>query len=252
MPQELIMVQTLEELSLNAWPSLQTKLYDGWVLRFANGYTKRSNSINPLYPSKLPLEQKLDFCEQVYSQQNLPTIFKLTPASLPLEIDELLAQRNYTRLDETSVRLLSMGQYQPRNLEGIWIERAFDSAWQESFFQCVNLEKGVWRETARQILQNILGDVIVVRKMIDRKTVGCGYGAIENGYMGIFDIIVAENYRGKGYGRDLLDGILGAALQRKVQQAYLSVVVGNTLAENLYQSLGFREVYRYWYRKSQA
>jgi hypothetical protein len=34
------MIKTFEELLLNMWPALQTKLYDGWILRFANGYTK--------------------------------------------------------------------------------------------------------------------------------------------------------------------------------------------------------------------
>jgi hypothetical protein len=33
-------IQEIEEISLNAWPSLQQILYDGWILRFANGYTK--------------------------------------------------------------------------------------------------------------------------------------------------------------------------------------------------------------------
>ena len=35
----------LEELAMNAWPAIQTYLYDGWIVRFANGYTKRANSV---------------------------------------------------------------------------------------------------------------------------------------------------------------------------------------------------------------
>ncbi|MDB5085123.1 MAG: family N-acetyltransferase, partial [Bacilli bacterium] len=36
----------IEELTLNNWQPLQTMLYDGWLLRFAGGYTKRANSVN--------------------------------------------------------------------------------------------------------------------------------------------------------------------------------------------------------------
>jgi hypothetical protein len=30
-------ITTLEEISMNVWPALQTILYDGWVTRSANG-----------------------------------------------------------------------------------------------------------------------------------------------------------------------------------------------------------------------
>ena len=35
----------IEELTLNAWPPLQTQLYDGWLLGFSGGYTRRANSV---------------------------------------------------------------------------------------------------------------------------------------------------------------------------------------------------------------
>lgn len=40
-----------EELALNALPAILTEFYDGWILRYSNGYTFRGNSINPLYKS---------------------------------------------------------------------------------------------------------------------------------------------------------------------------------------------------------
>ena len=60
------MIRSIEELSMNAWPAMQTLHYDGWVLRFADGYTKRANSVYPLYPSEINVDEKIDFCESFY------------------------------------------------------------------------------------------------------------------------------------------------------------------------------------------
>ena len=73
-------IQTLEELSLNALCPLQLILDDGWILRFANGFTKRANSITPLYPGmkEESLIEKIDRSRRIYQSFNLPTIFRLT------------------------------------------------------------------------------------------------------------------------------------------------------------------------------
>jgi hypothetical protein len=84
----------IEELSMNAHPALKTALYDGWVLRFSNGYTKRANSVNPIYPSALPFEEKIEHCENAYHRQNLPVVFKLT-SELAGTLDSLLENRGY-------------------------------------------------------------------------------------------------------------------------------------------------------------
>jgi GNAT superfamily N-acetyltransferase len=245
-------IKTFEELSLNAWPALQTELFDGWILRFANGYTKRSNSINPIYDSVLSLEEKIKTCEEKYQIHNLPVIFKLTHGSVPTEIDGELEKRNYFKLDETSVRVLDLNEYQYQNKNEILTEEFFSDDWFSDFIRCSTIGNKVHQRTAKIILENILGKVIFVRKKVDDKTVGCGYGAIEREYIGIFDIIVDKNERGKGYGQEIINGILNAANHRKVKKAYLSVVVGNVPAENLYQKLGFKEIYRYWYRKKDS
>ena len=36
------LIKTIEDLSLNAWPSHQIELYDGWILRFSYFYAHRS------------------------------------------------------------------------------------------------------------------------------------------------------------------------------------------------------------------
>ena len=41
----------LEELTLNEGPTLQQWLYDGWVVRFADGQTSRASSVDALYPA---------------------------------------------------------------------------------------------------------------------------------------------------------------------------------------------------------
>ena len=49
----------IEDLSLNAWPSHQIQLYDGWLLRFSYFYTHRTNCVEQIGPSSIPIEEKI-------------------------------------------------------------------------------------------------------------------------------------------------------------------------------------------------
>ena len=245
------MITNIEELSMNAWPALQTKLYDGWVLRFADGYTKRSNSINPIYESNISLQMKLDFCEKDYEHVNLPIVYKLTPDSQPKDLDEELDKRGYIRIDETSVRILDMEHYYQAKAGDIHFASEFNDTWINGFLKCSGInEKDTI--TAKKMLNNIMGEVVCVSKWVDEKVIGCGFGVIERGCIGIFDIIVDKSYRGNGYGKSIMNSILNTAAKKGVKTAFLQVVVGNIPAENLYENLGFQEEYKYWYRVKKA
>src|SRR5947209_20528832 len=56
----------IELAALASWPALTDTDFDGWRLRFSDGYTRRANSITPIGRSCLPLEQKIDACERLY------------------------------------------------------------------------------------------------------------------------------------------------------------------------------------------
>src|SRR3982750_4886269 len=90
-----LLIRHLEELSLNALPALETTYLDGWVVRFADGYTKRANSVNPLYTSVTDVEDKMDYCESIYAVRKQPTVYKMTPLAEPRDLDQFLTERGY-------------------------------------------------------------------------------------------------------------------------------------------------------------
>ncbi len=242
-------IRDMEELAINAWPALQTMLYDGWVLRFADGYTRRANSVNPLYGSALPLLEKIGFCEAEYRSRNIPVVFKITPASIPDDIDAVLEKRGYSREAETVLRVLELADHEFRMAEGAEAEYRLSGRWFEGFCSCTGTTDEKAKTTAYKILQNLGGKIVYVAKVVDGKIAGCGYGAIERGYVGIFDIAVHPSQRRKGYAFDIMNGILYEAEKMGASKAYLQVVSGNDPAEKLYDKIGFKESYRYWYRK---
>ena len=153
------------------------------------------------------LDEKIDFCEKEYGQRSLPTLFKLTAESNPEGIDARLEERGYTRENETSLRILDLSQYVLHESQDVRINEEYSDEWLRGFFSCSDISDEKIKLAARRILDNILGPVIFASKEVDGEIVGCGYGAIERDYIGIFDIVVHKDFRGNGYGRDIINGI---------------------------------------------
>ena len=239
---------SIEEMTMNAWPSLQTILLDGWIIRMANGYTKRANSVNPIYSFKNKLEERITYCENIFRNNNLPIIFKIVDCKEQEIIDHKLETLNYDKIDLTSVQICD--ELKPaKNIENIYISNKFNENWNNCFYHCYNIDNIKTIETIEKMLENIKNKKICVYKQEKGTFAGCGYGVIENGLVGLFDIIVKKDFRGKGYGREIVEAILSKAKEEGVNRAYLAVVNDNIIAKKLYAKIGFKEIYKYWYRK---
>lgn len=146
------MIRAIEELSMNAWPAMQTLHYDGWVLRFADGYTKRANSVNPLYDSKMDLDEKIKVSESFYRDKGLPTVFKMTAASAPANLDTRLVARGYRIDSPTSVQLLDLSAAEYKITDAVDLTSTDSEAWHESFARMNNVDSNR-RATHEHILR---------------------------------------------------------------------------------------------------
>ena len=50
---------------------------------------------------------------------------------------------------------------------------------------------------------------------MDKKAVACGLGVMEQGYVGLLDIVVKEEYRGCGFGKVLCQSLLEKAKEKR-------------------------------------
>ena len=237
----------LEEAAMNAWPALQQMLFDGWVLRFAQGYTKRANSVHPLFASSIAVLEKIVTCEQIYAAKGLPAVFRLTPFAAPADLDQVLAQRGYHLIDQTWVMYCNLLQQTLPATVAVTLRHESLSDWLALW--CSLHATSVEQHHTHAAMLDLIPSPRLLVSLVDAgNVVACGLGVCEPPYFGLFDLITAPQYRNKGYGTQLICGMLQWARAHGASHAYLQVVSTNTVARYLYRKLGFQDVYHYWYR----
>jgi N-acetylglutamate synthase len=239
-------IRTVEELSMNAWPSLQTLLYDGWVLRFADGYTKRANSVHPLYSSSLNVEEKVQACEEIYQGKELDVVFKLTPSAQPENLEQVLAAKGYKADSHTSVQVLELDGVDKAPAQTALLTEDLHE-WLPAYCRLSNI--GGRRElTLEQLLHNVVPVLCLASIRYQGQIVACGMGVLQDRFVGLFDIVTDANFRGRGFGKQLMLNILAWGKRNGAHTAYLQVMLSNEPALRLYSGLGFKEIYTYCYR----
>jgi GNAT superfamily N-acetyltransferase len=234
----------IEELTLNSSAPPGQLLYDGWLLRFSPGKAKRARSVNAIYPSLLPLEEKVAHCERVYSERGVPAIFRISPHTVPAELDGFLDARGYERFDTTLVQAAGI---EPERLSG----PAVESPRLEEWFDMVGDLRGspVGHRSAHLARLSALPLAMrPVAVLEDEVPMAAGLAVVEDGHVGLFDVVTREGQRRRGHARTIVAALLRWGWEQGARQSYLQVDEGNAPAIALYRGFGFAPVYRYWYR----
>ena len=154
--------------------------------------------------------------------QGLPTIFKLTAASCPQDLDTLLAERGYQADAYTSVQLLDLTHWDQVAAVGVSLAQSETEEWQAAFCRMSGIGQA-YRTTRQQILKAIMPATCFASILVDGRVVGCGLGVMQAGFMGLFDIVIDRDHRRQGYGERLVRNLLVWGRQHGADTAYLQV-----------------------------
>lgn len=237
----------VEEACLNAWPALRHVLFAGWVLRFSGGLTRRANSANPLGFERADSEAPIAGCEALYSYNRQPTIFRL-PSLIGPGMDEHLAARGYTREGLSLVLYAEIGAIQAVCDPAVRLSPRPAKGWLAAM-------AALQGQTKRQASQyrGIVGALAIpaaFASLIEGDGIAAlAFGAIHNAII-CYELVVTDPQRlRRGHARRIMASLASWAKERGAIAACLEVEAANLAAVALYHRLGFREIYRYHYRR---
>jgi N-acetylglutamate synthase len=239
----LDLVIACEERIVNAWPSVETLIAEGCVLRFANGYAGRANSLSALRPETRLTPDFMDWCEAQYRLVGLPPRVRVTPLLVP-EMRAMLEARGY-RPESHAIGMIAPvtapGQPDP----DLVIAPAATTQWVRGISARQSGSKKDADMALHAIVSRIRLPAAFGTLMNEGHEIGFGMSVVERGMAEIGAIMIDERMRGRGMAKRLVSGLMGWAADAGAAQAYLQVEQGNAPAVRLYQGLGFRQVYRY-------
>ncbi|MCR5283305.1 MAG: GNAT family N-acetyltransferase [Lachnospiraceae bacterium] len=247
-------IRFFEKIAANGYVGLEETEYDGWELRFTQGFTGRANSIQIKEPSNLALPEKVAWCEKAYAAHGLPCIFKLTDADT--EFISFLEQRGYQAVKPTDVMLLALDDVRAYSdndavLEDVRYARDTDG-WFEPYFAYEGLSDVKKQELTKKIHAKVSVDQIYIKIMQKDRVAAVASLAIESGYSLLHNVVVAPDLRGLGLGKKLCHAAILISKECGASHIYLQVMQNNPIAQNLYTRLGFEKQYTYYYVMNHA
>ncbi len=252
-------IRTLEKKAANGWVAFETHEYDGWEMRFGNGYTGRANSVSVFEDSTKRLEDKVVYCENLYKAQGLPCNFKVTDADK--ELSEYLLNRGYKVVTPSDVMILDTDSEEfAKVLSDEGIEEnseAFKDVifsdepaeWFDPYFEFEGFTDEKKIETYKQFHANTKVTKLYVTLLHEGKVAAVASCAIEGEYSLLHNVIVDKKYRGLGLGKKLCLAAILKSKELGAKYSYLQVIKDNDVAVNLYNKLGYKKVYEYCYLK---
>ncbi len=230
----------LESVGYELWLAPEVEELDGWRLRFAHGVTGRANSVWPNGGGTLPLDDKLRRAEAWYRARGAPTLFQVTDAARPSELDSVLAARGYeVRVAPVSVQIAQLDDVLARTEGHAEVDARLDDDWLRLWAGSRGFDR---HDVARTMLET--GEVAFARI----EGVAAGRGVVVGDWLGITSMITAPDARRRGHARAILHALARWGAERGCTRSLLQVDSTNEPAVGLYARAGYVAQHEYHYR----
>ncbi len=239
--EQIQLARVIEETAYRSWKARECFDYDGWQLRYADGFSRRGNSVYPAETSSLPYDEKLERCRRFYHERGLDLVVRQTVAT-ESGLDEVLAASGFGLEGRTDVMTGTAEATNP----SLSVSSSPSPQWWETISNLWGFDSADpcgWRGIIERI-DLPAGFACVAGE-------GAGLAIVDDEWVGLFEIIVAPGSRRLGLGSALTKSLLAWGASRGAGRSYLQVVAENEPAIGFYQHLGFTHAYTYWYRRDQ-
>lgn len=273
-------VRELSAVAARGWPATETEQLGEWTLRAAEGFTARANSALAMGdPGPGGLDRALEYTVDWYTRRRLPALVQVS-TDAPGGEDALAAElagrgwhaERHALTLTAPLAPLADTEPDPR----VVLRREPDAGWLARYGRAEEA-----RGAALSVLTGAASGAPVwfasvpadpdagpeagsdtgpetgctgahpVPAAIGRCVVDGGPGAGGVGrWAGFAAIEVAPGQRRRGLARAVLAELARAALEEGASAAYLQVEVGNSVARNLYEGMGFATHHAYHYLRA--
>ncbi len=242
---DLNRIRWLEARADEAWPAAIVEEHDGWLLRWAEGPWNRTNSVATPDAGSTPLPAKIDHAERWYRNRERRPVFKLTAATEPPKLDDVLRRCGYDVSFTVSVQARDITAATESE---VVVDERPTTAWLSAKQRIAggSSDRALHLPT---LLSRISAPAGFARIDEAGTTLGLGMAVITGGHAGIFDLITDPEARGRGIAGKIVAALEGWGAARGAGTSYLQVETTNEVALRMYERLGYRELYRYWYRE---
>lgn len=235
----------LERRLVNAWPAFEIELCEGWLLRFADGYSKRANAATPIVPGARLDADLVEAIVASYAARGLPVCFRLTGVE-ESGTEAILTACGLVPFDPSLGLVAQLDDTHSLDPSTV-IAPTPSAAWVIAAAHAYGGDKAN-QDTLARILTRIRQPAAFATLTLDGEDAAWGFAVADRGFVGIYDIVVAPDLRGLGLGRRLVSGLMNWGRGAGAHTAYLQVREENAVAVSLYDSLGFTNAYRYSHR----
>ena len=251
-------ILALEEIAALGWRAPASHWLGRWLLRAAGGWTGRANSVLPLGPPGLPLDEALAQVTAWYAAHGLPARI-----ALPLPVREPLGRALLSRgwvaynpsqvLTGTVATVLaatapsgSESGAAPGRASDLGLDVILDTAPSSEWLAAYHYRGAALPPTAVEVLTG--ADRPVFASVRDGgAVVAVARAVVDAGWAGLTAVEVAPTHRRRGLALVMMRALAGWARAAGAERIWLQVADDNAAAHALYRRLGFGLHHRHRY-----